>query len=413
MKVNKSYPFAFVYFFVNAVGLPFGLLYTTILTPLFYMWIVIKGKRIVIFKFLVFLTPFLINHIVNGVDSYVYAKSVLLFFTVYIFCYAFYTLITISDVLGKILEKLLISNFILTLIALVCLVMPYKYLFWGNWSYSTGGVSINALPRLTLFTYEPSYYATLIVPIFGFYFSNFVLARNRATFKMLLMIALPLVLSLSMGVISGLAISISILFLLNVSRVFTSKKLMFSFSASVVVCFITLVLLLVFYRDNPIFLRAAAFLAGDDQSGRGRTTEAFNLSYLIAKEKSIWWGVGPGQLKIIGDPIINDFYHYLPTQGQVSIPNAFAETLALFGIAGVSVRFLLEVWLFYKTKVLNNYYRTLLFFYIFVYQFTGSFTTNIAEYVIWILAFTNIFPQFDKKPIIDEFQVELARRGLK
>jgi hypothetical protein len=37
----------------------------------------------------------------------------------------------------------------------------------------------------------------------------------------------------------------------------------------------------------------------------------------------------------------------------------------------------------------------MLFIFIFVYQFTGSFITNLAEYVIWILAFTNAFPQFD------------------
>jgi hypothetical protein len=33
----------------------------------------------------------------------------------------------------------------------------------------------------------------------------------------------------------------------------------------------------------------------------------------------------------------------------------------------------------------------------FVYQFVGSFATNLAEFVIWILAFTNVFRQFDVK----------------
>ncbi|MBC7536218.1 MAG: hypothetical protein H7258_11050, partial [Ferruginibacter sp.] len=51
--------------------------------------------------------------------------------------------------------------------------------------------------------------------------------------------------------------------------------------------------------------------------------------------------------------------------------------------------------LFFYTKVWTNYFRLLLFIFIFIYQFTGSFVTNIAEYVIWILAFTNVFVEFD------------------
>jgi hypothetical protein len=35
----------------------------------------------------------------------------------------------------------------------------------------------------------------------------------------------------------------------------------------------------------------------------------------------------------------------------------------------------------------------------FVYQFTGSFISNIAEYVIWILAFKpDLFPEFQHPP---------------
>jgi len=61
------------------------------------------------------------------------------------------------------------------------------------------------------------------------------------------------------------------------------------------------------------------------------------------------------------------------------------------------LRLIIEIALFFHTKVWRNYYRLLLFFFVFIYQFTGSFITNVAEYVIWILAFTNIFHQFDVK----------------
>jgi hypothetical protein len=37
----------------------------------------------------------------------------------------------------------------------------------------------------------------------------------------------------------------------------------------------------------------------------------------------------------------------------------------------------------------------------FIYQFTGSFMTNIAEYVIWVLAYTPAFREFDKNKLIE------------
>lgn len=54
-----------------------------------------------------------------------------------------------------------------------------------------------------------------------------------------------------------------------------------------------------------------------------------------------------------------------------------------------------EWYLFFKTAVYKNYYRLALFIFVFIYQFTGSYITNIVEYVIWILAFSNAFPQFN------------------
>jgi hypothetical protein len=71
------------------------------------------------------------------------------------------------------------------------------------------------------------------------------------------------------------------------------------------------------------------------------------------------------------------------------------ETLAIFGLAGVVLRLFLEFFLFFKTRVYSNYYRLALFIFVFIYQFTGSFITNIVEYVIWILAFSTVLNQFN------------------
>ncbi|NOT74804.1 MAG: hypothetical protein HOP08_07730 [Cyclobacteriaceae bacterium] len=398
MKVNKYYPFAFIYFFVNAVGLPFGLLYTTLLTPLFYLWVFLKGKRLIIVKFIAFATPFVFFHLLNGVSKYFYLKSFLLYFTVYVFCYAFYMLITTYADVESIYKKLAITNFQLTIVAVLFVFTEYYSFFWTNWTIAVGSIEITDWKRLTMFTYEPSYYSFLLVPIFSFYFIRFILKQNsKMDFYILLMVMGSLVLSFSMGVIGGLILSVFILFSLNSSTMLTSKKLLYSFFGLVTFFLLTFICLWIFFPENPFFVRISAIFLGADGSANGRTFEALQLSYIIADLKSVWWGIGPGQLKIIGDPVIREFYNYPESYGQVSIPNAFAETFALFGFFGIGLRLFLEIYFFFKTKVLQNYYRTLLFLFIFIYQFTGSFTSNIAEYVIWILAFTNIFPQFDKK----------------
>jgi hypothetical protein len=157
-----------------------------------------------------------------------------------------------------------------------------------------------------------------------------------------------------------------------------------------------MIVLVLFFRQNPFFTRIRNIFSGQDSSGKGRTVEAFLLANKILQEKNEYWGIGLGQIKIAGDNIIRNYYLY-NMDITVTIPNAAAETLAIFGWMGFMLRITVEIFLFFYTRVWTNYYRMLLFFFIFIYQFTGSFITNIAEYVIWILAFTNIFHQFDVK----------------
>ena len=137
--------------------------------------------------------------------------------------------------------------------------------------------------------------------------------------------------------------------------------------------------------------------SGRDSSFKGRSSDSFQLALLVAREKSIYFGVGLGQLKLLGAGIWNTFYGTVFNTNDIAIPNAVAETFALFGITGLLIRFSLEWWLFIRTKTYTNYYRLGLFIYIFIYQFTGSYLYNIAEYVIWALAYSQVFKEFDKK----------------
>ena len=88
MKINKFLPFAILFFFVNSFGLSYGLTYTAILTPFFYYWFVLHTRVEPVLPFLALLTPFVIAHFLQPIDSSVYFVSLLNLMTVYIFCCA-------------------------------------------------------------------------------------------------------------------------------------------------------------------------------------------------------------------------------------------------------------------------------------------------------------------------------------
>ncbi len=393
MKINRYFPFAFIYFFINSLGLPFGLTYTAILSPFFYWWILRERKKEILLPFFVCLSPFLIAHALFGVDVKAYIISVVNFTAVYIFCQAFYTFLKTATNIESIFKKLLIINIFACLIAAVIYFSPYNGLLWMQQTITDG---VDNFTRLKLFTYEASYYATLFIPLFFFYFMQVILKQNSMNSWLLLsMLIIPYIFSFSIGVISCLLLAVAITYLIHF-RMLTKKKRMLSLllvAVSITVFF--LIILWLFFPQNIIFLRLENIFSGKDTSGNGRTSEAFILAMKMLDLKSYAWGIGAGQIKILGADIIRSYYLYDLDYNTFAIPNAAAETLAIFGWIGLSLRILIEYFFFFYTKVWTNYYRLLLFLFIFLYQFTGSFITNIAEYVIWILAFTNAFPDFD------------------
>jgi hypothetical protein len=405
MKLNKYTPISFVYFFVNSVGLPLGLLYTTLLSPLLYLWLLMKGHRYVILKFVLLILPFAVIHYLNGVIIKDYLRSTALLLITYIFVYAFYVFVSRYQHLEKLLRQLLLVNFVLTIIAVIAFFTPYKMMFWSVYKLTEG---VRDFPRLSMFTYEPSYYATLLVPIGFFYFLRiFFRQLKKGTGIIVCMMVLPFVLSFSIGVMGAMLMSVTVLLLFNSSG-FVMKKIVFYplFGIGFLLLF-ALVVLYLYFPANPLFTRLQNVYHGIDTSARGRTIDAFQISWIIANFKSIWWGIGPGQIKTAGYEAITAFYNYPEGFPAVRIPNAFAETFAIFGFVGAGLRLFAEIYLFFKTRVWNNYYRFLLFFFIFFYQFTGSFITNIAEYVIWALAFSNVFPFFNRDAVRFERESQL------
>src|SRR6185369_11029562 len=395
MKVNKYFPFAFIYFFVNSVALPFGVTYMALLAPFFYFWILLRRKKEVVFPFVIILAPFIIAHILYvDVVRKVYFYSLFNVILVYIFCQAVYTFLNACHDVEKIFKRLLLINFTLCLVSIVLYFTPWNDLVWIQQELTEG---VEDFRRLRLFTYEASYYATLFVPLFCFYFLQYIFRRNSIQGWLLLpMIFVPLILSFSFGVMAALLLS-GLLTFIFYFRSLVKKQRVFNgliFFSGLSVALSSVVYF--FFQNNFFVLRLVNIFSGRDSSGKGRTSDAFFLANKLLEKKDEYWGVGFGQIKIIGEDVIRHYYMY-GENFVATIPNAVAETYTILGWTGVSLRMMLEIFFFFQTRVWANYYRLWLFLFIFVFQFAGSFITNVAEYVIWILAFTNVFAQFDVK----------------
>ena len=400
MKFNKYIPFAILYFFLNSFLLPHGLTYTALLSPLFYWWIVKTRNEEILLPFIMALFPFILVHIYFvGVDSQSYIKSLVNFTAVYIFCQAFYTFLKVCNNIEKVFRTILYLNFILCLIAIRIYFTSYYELLWIEQDM---GKQLTDIRRLKLFTYEASYYATLFTPIFCFYFIQILLRQNSINSWILLpLIFIPLILSFSIGVLTCLLIAFIVCFIFYFIRLMSMKRVVNVLAMFLIILIPGLFLMAFIFPENMLFERIQNILSGQDASGKGRTSEAFTIANMLLEKKDHFWGIGIGQVKIIGADTIRSFYMYPLDYDIISIPNVTAETLAWFGWIGLFIRFALQIFLFIYTKVWTNYFRLVLFIFIFVYQFTGSFITNNAEYVIWILAFTNVFREFDVKAQVE------------
>lgn len=399
IKLNKYLPVVLLYFFFNGFLLPLGLLYTTLLTPVFLLWLYRYPTINFLWYFPLFTLPFALVHFAHGVYVMAYAKSYLLLFSVFVFCLVLHQFLKDCRSLGTLIRDITIINAFFVLLALMALLIPFlRDRFWYNNAITSG---ISGIYRLKMLTYEPSYYSTLLVPIVMYYYLRMYLTRLPNQWLVFLMVTVPLLLSLSFGVMLGLAISLLLLFLSDIKLFTVKRKFPVYLLYALILLMILLILALQFFPDNVFFLRMANVFSGKDTSFKGRTFDSFYLGWKIAAQKSILFGAGPGQTKYIGADLFRQFYNYEHfAESEISIPNAVGDTLAVFGLIGVVVRLGLEVLFFFKTKVYSNFFRLSLFIFVFIYQFTGSFITNIAEYVIWMIAFSPwLFKEFDKAAI--------------
>ena len=395
--INKYLPVSVLYLFFNSVFLPLGLLYTSLLAPFFLLWVYHKKRPTGLWLFVTISLAFACIHIFNGVNFLYYLQSWTILLATYIFCVAFYIFLSTAGNLRPLFRDLLAINAVLLVIALIFLAIPgLRDITWYNNAITSGTKSLR---RLRLFTYEASYYSTLLVPLFLYYCLKATILTSPQKWLYLALIMIPLLLSLSFGVILGLGIAVISVYLSDLRLLTENRK---AIRNIVVFTSAAVFGVILFYKLDPtnvLFKRLSNVFEGQDTSFRGRTTDSFFIAWEIASKKSILFGCGPGQVKVLGVDILRHFYRTnIFSTANTTIPNVLAETLAVYGLIGVFLRVGVELWLFFRTRVYSNYYRLALFLFIFIYQFTGSYITNIAEYVIWILAFhPDLFPEFARR----------------
>jgi hypothetical protein len=384
---------AVIYMFFNSFLLPEGLLFTTLLTPFFFLNMVKENGLKPYFVFLLITVLFAILQLPNVDYIKEYVKSFVLLQCVAIFTINTYLVFKESDKLTDVFKILSTINLVLLLLSISVLFIPLlRPYLWYERSMSEG---LPIIPRLKMLTYEASYYSLIITPVFVYYFLKRILLHAK-TGVLLISLTASLLVSLSFGVLAGIIISLILVYCFNLNEL--GRRINLNYLATgLLIIIVSLVCLYIFNPENILFERIRNILSGKDTSANGRTYESFTLAWNIAKMKSVYWGIGLGQLKLIGRDYIIQYYSYTDIPPVIRIPNAVAETLNIYGITGIVFRFGMITYMFFKTKVWTNYYRLTLFIFIFIYQFTGSFLFNIVEYVIWAFAFSpSLFPIFNR-----------------
>jgi len=404
LQINKYLPVTLLYFFFNSFLLPHGLLYTALLTPFFLVWLYNSYVFNYVWLFFLVSVPYVVIHLVNGVDLISYLKSYALLFTVFVFALSFYQFLRVCKSLPFLFKTILIINLFFILIALVALLIPkLQNIFWHVSEITPG---VEAFKRLKMFTYEASYYSFLLAPIALYYYLKMLLLNLPNRWFVFWLITIPLILSLSFGVIAAIIVALILLVCSDVKLLTFRRKFPLYIVGGLIFLSVLFFLAVYFFPNNILFVRLANIFQGRDTSFSGRTFDSLYLGWKLAEQKSILFGCGPGQIKILGMDLFRDYYDYAYfTPQQVTVPNSLGDTLATFGISGIIIKLGLEIYFFFKTKVYTNFYRLALFLFIFIYQFTGSYLTNISEYLVWLMVFFPLlFKEFDKNNIYKQIE---------
>ncbi|KAA3653009.1 MAG: hypothetical protein DWP98_00470 [Bacteroidetes bacterium] len=399
IKRYSTYFLSQIFFLFNTVFLIAPITWINILALLGVKKSFNKKTLIWAISFLSFSFFYGFIHFNLGVDSTVYIKSSFYYLVLLFTGFSSYNYLReLKSELHNVFIFNLISIACLFLIGLLILKTPISYFLWQAHDFI--GEGEDTILRFKGFFYEPSYLAYICSPLAIFAFLLFI---NKSTFRhfcFVIAIFLPIVFTFSFGFFA--AFGLSIIFTITVVAI-QFRQIRKVFLLPLLLC--TIGLVAVANNDNSISKRIEKIFQGEDTSVNGRTNEAFYLAHQCAAQKSLWFGIGPGQIKVIGEEVIRPYYAKRDPIGYqkenwptIAIPNSAAETLAIYGYLGLFLRISLQLFLFFKFNVSRNYFNLCLFSFVFIYQFMGSFITSTAELILWIIAILPLFKEFEIIP---------------
>ncbi len=394
----KTYgPYVLLIYFFNAFLLPHGLLYSAILSPVFIYWLWKQGSRLAlpIAALLIILLDVYYGY--QGASIQALLLSSGLFFTAVVFAITAGYWFDQNPHPHWLFKRILTWNSLFILVALIALPFSIgRSIFWYEVPISPG---IPSFPRLKLFTYEASYYALLFAPLFLYFLWRILFNMEKKWLMISFAIFLPLLLSLSFGVIGalGLALLLTLLFHYRLLIKMATVKRTLWYAGTILT--VVAVLIWLIFPENPVYLRIESILAGGDTSAKGRLYESFMFAADLVRIHNPLLGVGFGQIKVLAHEQIINYYQYEGDFADiVRIPNSVAELLATFGYVGMLAKLLAEILFFIRYRVFDNAFNLSLFLFIFIYQFTGSFLVNTAEIIIWCMVFFTRFEVFSLRP---------------
>ncbi len=386
LSIHKLLPLAILYFFFNRVGLPIPLTYTILLAPLLFLWLYREGMRWLTLKFLICLSPFIVAHAILGVESPVdYVRSSVLLWAVFITVFACCWALLKCRRLDRLFEQLIVLNFFAAMAAVVLLPTSASQFLWSGQSSLVGGSDST---RLQLLTLEPSEYAGLIAPLLIFAFLRLFQHPGKRNFIYAAMVAVPMLFSQSLGGITMCTAALGVALIPAYSRLLKQPR------SILILALIVLLIVGILIVPNSISDRFLQVETGADSSAHSRTDNGLIFAYAIAASKSIWWGVGLGQAKLLNPSEVG-----VAGVGFTSgvIPNFISGNLAQLGIVSVLVTFGLEIYLFFRTRAYRNPFRLAMFVFAFLEQLTGANIVDVQFYLIWCFAFAPFFPELDRK----------------
>lgn len=341
----------------------------------------IYTSKITVFStilYIVITIPFLIIHFKNGVDLDSYATSYLgSIFIIFTSIGAALYMATRADFEQTVKISSIVIFFAFVVSSASLLITGDEKILGGWYQHDyTSGVTIL---RYGGYMYEASHLCLAITPLFFYFILN--LKNNKKNYVYLLILTIPLIATYSAGFFATL---IATILIANLSKIKSQKAMKMIGS----LFFLSLILMpLTYTLSNTVQSRVSNILSLNDSSVQGRSFDSYTIATKIAEQKSLLFGAGIGQIKIIGNPIIIDFYKYSKDLVDVvRIPSSAAEMLASYGIIGLILKIGLLVFLYVKFRIYKYTYSNHLYIFFFLYQLYGSFMLSTIEIFSFALA---------------------------